>query len=77
MVASSRSSFTDSADELAAIISRIVDLMELVTTNPDDTIDASEVTDRLRRIGKYEEAEEFEMLSARAEELRATSSSSS
>jgi len=77
VVTNIRSSFTDSADELAAIISRIVDLMELVTTNPDDTIDASEITERLRRIRKYEEAEEFEMLSARAEELRAASSNSS
>ncbi len=67
----------DIIDELASIVSRTVDLMNLVTTGLDDTPDAEEVAGRLRRMGKHEEAKELEMLVARAEELRSTSSDSS
>ncbi len=67
----------DIVDELAAIVARVADLMKLTTTGPDDTPDAYEVTNRLRRMGKHKEAKELEMLMARAEELRSASSDSS
>ncbi len=67
----------DIVDELAAIVARVADLMKLTTTGPDDTPDAYEVTNRLRRMGKHEEAKELEMLIARAEELKSASSDSS
>ncbi len=67
----------DIADELASTISRTIDLMELVTTNLDDTLDAAEIVERFRRMKMYEEAEELETLFARAEELRSASSDSS
>ncbi len=71
------SSDADIIDELASIVARVADLMKLTTTGPDDTPDAYEVTNRLRRMGKHEEAKELEMLMARAEELRSTSPDSS
>ena len=67
----------DIVDELASIVARVADLMKLTTTGPDDTPDAYEVTNRLRRMEKHEEAEELETLIARAEELRSASSASS
>ena len=67
----------DVIDELASIVLRVSDLMKLTTIGPDDTPDAHEVTNRLRRMGKHEEAKELEMLMARAEELRSASSDSS
>jgi hypothetical protein len=67
----------DIADELAPTISRTIDLMELVTTNLDDTLDAAEVVTRFRRMKMYEEAQELETLFARAEELRSASQESS
>ena len=67
----------DIADELASTISRTIDLMELVTTNLDDTLDAAEVVTRFRRMKMYEEAQELETLFARAEELRSASQESS
>ncbi len=67
----------DIIDGLASIVIRVSDLMKLTTTGPDDIPDAYEVTNRLRRMGKHEEAEELETLIARAEELRSTSSDSS
>ncbi len=67
----------DIVDELAAIVARVADLMKLTTTGPDDTPDAYEVTNRLRRMGKHKEAKELEMLIARAEELKSASSDSS
>ena len=60
----------DTVDELASTISRTIDLMELVTTNLDDTLDAAEIVTRFRLMKMHEEAEELEMLFARAEELR-------
>ena len=68
------SSDADITDELASTISRTIDLMELVTINLDDTLDAAEVVTRFRRMKMYEEAEELETLFARAEELRSASS---
>ena len=70
MVANSRTNYSDITDELASTISRTIDLMELVTTNLDDTLDAAEIVTRFRLMKMYEEAEELEMLFARAEELR-------
>ena len=64
----------DIADELTAIVVRASDLMKLATTGPDDTPDANELTIRLRCMDKAKEAEEFETLVARAEELRSASS---
>ncbi len=63
----------DIVDELASTISRTIDLMELVTINLDDTLDAADVVTRFRRMKMYEEAEELETLFARAEELRSSS----
>ena len=77
MGANSRTNDSDIADELASTISRTIDLMELVTTNLDDTLDATEIVTRFRLMKMYEEAEELEMLFARAEELRSASSDSS
>jgi hypothetical protein len=74
MVAKIRKSNSDAIDELASTISRTIDLMELVTTNLDETLDAAEVVTRFRRMKMYEEADELEMLFARAEELRSASS---
>ncbi len=64
----------DIVDELASIVARVADLMKLTTTGPDDTPDTYEVTNRLWRMGKHEEAKELETLIARAEELRSASS---
>ena len=64
-------------DELASIVARVAGLMEPTATGPDDTPDAYEVTNRLRRMDKHEEAKELEILIARAEELRSNSSDSS
>jgi len=70
MVTNIRTNDSDITDELASTISRTIDLMELVTTNLDDTLDAAEIVARFRLMKMYEEAEELEMLFARAEELR-------
>ncbi len=67
----------DIIDELASIVSRTVDLMNLVTTGLDDTPDAKEIAERLRRMERHKEAQELERLFARAEELRSASSGSS
>jgi hypothetical protein len=74
MVVNIRTSDSDTIDELASTISRTIDLMELVTTNLDETLDAAEVVTRFRRMKMYEEADELEMLFARAEELRSAPS---
>ncbi len=68
---------TDITGEFASIIERVSDLIELATTGLDDTPDANEVANRLRRMGKHKEAKELEMLIARAEELKSASSDSS
>ena len=65
---------SDIIDELASIIERVSDLMELATYGLDDTPDAEEVTARLRRMDRHKEADELETLFARAEELRSASS---
>jgi Asp-tRNA(Asn)/Glu-tRNA(Gln) amidotransferase C subunit len=68
---------TDITGEFASIIERVSDLTELATSGQDDTPDANEVANRLRRMDKQEEAKELEMLIARAEELKSASSDSS
>ena len=55
----------------------MVELIKLVTDGPDDTPDACEATHRLQSMERHEDAEELEMLFARAEELRPASSDSS
>ncbi len=65
------------ADERVAITLRMIDLMELVITDLDGTLSTEEVVEILRRTGRHNEAEELEMLIARAEELRPASSDSS
>jgi oligoendopeptidase F len=72
-----RTSYADIADELASIVSRMVPLMEFVTTGLNDTPDAEEVLKRLRRMKKHKQAKELEKLFARAEELRSASPDSS
>ncbi|MFP6828337.1 MAG: hypothetical protein VCC36_04740 [Gammaproteobacteria bacterium] len=74
MIVNTRTNYSDITDELASTISRTIDLMELVTTNLDDTLDAAEVVKRFRRMKMCEEAQELETLFARAEELRSASS---
>ena len=74
MATNTRTIYSNITDELASTISRTIDLMELVTTNLDDTLDAAEIVKRFRRMKMYEEAEELETLFARAEELRTASS---
>ncbi len=69
-----RPSDADITAELASIVSRIVALMNLVTTGRGDTPNAEEGAERLRRTERHKEAEELETLFARAEELRSTSS---
>ncbi len=71
------SSDTDITGEFASIIERVSDLIELASTGLDDTPDANEVVNRLRRMERHEEAKELEMLIARAEELKSASSGSS
>ncbi len=68
---------TDITGEFASIIERVSDLTELATSGRDDTPDANEVANRLRRMGKQGEAKELEQLIARAEELKSASSDSS
>ena len=67
----------DIIDELASIVSRAVDLIQLATTGPYTSRSPKKIAKRLRRMGKHKEAKELEMLMARAEELRSTSSDSS
>ena len=76
MATNIRTIYSNITDELASTISRTIDLMELVTSNLDDTLDAAEFVKRFRRMKMYEEAEELEKLFARAEELRSASSGS-
>ncbi len=64
----------DIIDELASIVLRVSDLIQLATTGPYNSRGHKKIAKRLRRMGKHEEAKELEMLMARAEELRLTSS---
>ena len=67
----------DIVDELASIVLRVSDLIQLATTGPYNSRGTNKIAKRLRRMGKQEEAKELEMLIARAEELKSASSDSS
>ncbi len=67
----------DIIDELASIVIRVSDLIQLATTGPYNSRSPKKIAERLRRMGKCKEADEFERLFARAEELRSASSDSS
>jgi len=67
----------DIIDELASIVLRLSDLIQLDTTGPSNSPSSKKIAERLRRMGKCEEADEFEKLIARAEELKSASSDSS
>ncbi len=68
---------TDIIDELASIVLRVSDLIQLATTGPYNSRGHKQIAKRLRDMGKQEEAKELEMLIARAEELKSASSNSS
>ena len=67
----------DIVDELASIVLRVSDLIQLATTGPYNSRSTNKIAQRLRRMGKQEEAKELEMLIARAEELKSASPDSS
>ena len=54
-------------DELASIIERV---SELILLAGSESTGVDELTGRLRRMGKHDEAEELKQLFARAEELK-------
>ncbi len=68
---------TDITGELASIVIRVSDLIQLATTGPYNSRGHKKIARRLRRMGKGKEAKELEMLIARAEELKSASSDSS
>ena len=67
----------DIVDELASIVLRVSDLIQLATTGPYKSRSPNKIAKRLRHMGKHEEAKELETLIARAEELKSASSDSS
>ncbi len=67
----------DIIDELASIVLRVSDLIQLATTGPYNSRGTNKIAKRLGRMGKQEEAKELEMLIARAKELKSASSDSS
>ena len=73
MVAKLRTSSAAIANERTAITLRMADLMEFISGGMDYTLNFEEVVKRLRRMGRHKKAEEFELLAARAEELRSAS----
>ena len=64
----------DIIDELASIVLRVSDLIQLATTGPYNSRSTSKIAKRLWDMNKHIEAEEFETLAARAKELRSASS---
>jgi len=60
----------DVIDEHASIVTRVSDLIQLATTGQYNSRSPKKIAERLRRMGKHEEAKELEMLMVRAEELR-------
>ena len=66
----------DIIDELTSIVLRVSDLMQLATTGPYNSLSSKKIAERLRRMGKCKEADEFERLFARAEELKSAASDS-
>ena len=67
----------DTIDELASIVIRVSDLIQLATTGPYNSRSPKKIAKRLWDMNKHIEAEEFERLFARAKELRSASSDSS
>ena len=67
----------DIIDELASIVIRVSDLIQLATTGPYNSRSPKKIAKRLWRMGKRGEAKELELLIARAEELKSASSDSS
>ena len=76
-MADSTPSDADIIDELASIVLRVSDLIQLATTGPYNSRGHKKIAKRLRRMSKHEEAKELEMLIARAKELKSASSDSS
>ena len=71
------SSDADIIDELASVVLRVSDLIQLATTGPYNSRSHKKIAKRLWDMNKHIEAEEFETLAARAKELRSASSDSS
>ena len=71
------SSDADIIDELASVVLRVSDLIQLATTGPYTSRSHKKIAKRLWDMNKHIEAEEFETLAARAKELRSASSDSS
>ena len=67
----------DIVDELASVVSRTVDLIQLASTGPYNSRSHKKIAKRLWDMNKLKEAQELERLFARAEELRSASSASS
>ena len=67
----------DIIDELASIVLRLSELIQLATTGQYSSRSHKKIAERLGHMGKYKEADDFEMLIARAEELKSASSDSS
>ncbi len=68
---------TDITNELASIVLRVSELIHLATTGLYNSRSPKKIAKRLWDLNKHNEAEEFVMLIARAEELRPASSGSS
>jgi len=64
-------------DELASIVIRVSDLIQLATTGPYNSRSHKKIAKRLWDMNKLKEAQELERLFARAKELRSASSDSS
>jgi len=64
----------DIIDELASIVIRVSDLIQLATTGPYNSRSSKKIAKRLWEMNMHIEAEEFEALATRAKELRLASS---
>ena len=63
----------DIIDELASIVVRVSDLIQLATTGPYNSRSPKKIAKRLWDMNKLKEAQELERLFARTEELRSAS----
>ena len=66
----------DIIDELASIVVRVSDLIQLATTGPYNSRSPKKIAKRLWDMNQHKEAQELERLFARAKELRSASSDS-
>ena len=64
----------DITDELASIVMRVSDLVQLAATGPYNSRSPNKIAKRLCEMDKHIEAEEFQTLAARAKELRSAPS---